>query len=185
MSRDSRSFGSCMRLTSEPMVGSVNANLDEYLSAQLNRRVSREEVALALGVSVATLGRRKADRFSADDVITAARRFDISPIAALVDFGYLTHADLETLSLSADTTLTAASDLELAEEMLRRVRDGGAHDDLTAPLDDQHASVRHLRPAPVHPNGPAASDPHDMLGLADAADDTPDWEREDEERERD
>lgn len=154
------------------MVGAVN--LDDYLTERLHRRVTREEVALALGVSVATLGRRKAAGFTADDVIAAARRFGLSTITALVDFGYLTQADLDRAGVIADTPLHDLTDVELAEEMLRRVRAGGPHPALTEPLTDHHADVRELHPS--HPGGAPVSDLYDTL--ADAADDAPDWEAE-------
>jgi hypothetical protein len=145
----------------------MDATLDSYLSTQLHRRVSREELALSLGISVATLGRRKADRFTADDVIAAAHRFGL---------GYIDDGDLGDLKLGTHALLEAVTDLELAEELVRRVRDGEDHHHLTDPLGED-TEVTDL--------DFDVSDAGGTLRLADAADDTPDWAREDEERDND
>jgi hypothetical protein len=112
----------------------VNRSLGTYLSSALGRSVQREEIAVALGASISTVTRRQRDGFLADEVIAAARYFELSPIVALVDLGYLTSAELEAVAQLRTDSLETYSDVDLAEEMLRRVSVGAAGDPLTGPL---------------------------------------------------
>ena len=101
----------------------MSINFDEYLEAQLGRRVTREEIAVAAGISVATYGRRKSDRFPAGEVIAVSRHFGLSPAKVLLDLDYLTIDEVLEAAGSDGTTISEASDLELAEALVERIRE--------------------------------------------------------------
>lgn len=110
----------------------MNHELPAHLDAQLGRKLSREELALSLDMSVATLTRRKQSGFSADDAITASRHFGLSPVEALVACGYLAQDDVDAAARSA--SIEGFSDMEIAQEIMRRVEEGTAGPEATEPL---------------------------------------------------
>lgn len=110
-------------------------SLSSYVERELARRIRQEELAVAMGVALATLKRRKASGFSADEVITVARHFHLPPVGALVALGYVTQDDVDAAATAHPMTLSDADDVDLARELLRRVSEPGEHDALTYPLD--------------------------------------------------
>lgn len=81
-----------------------------------NRRVS--ELA---GISPATLGRQLKDSsLSADLIIKIAQAYDESPVVALVDLGFVSAKWMQEIGTT--TALTRATDEELTDELLRRLR---------------------------------------------------------------
>lgn len=81
-----------------------------------NRRAS--ELA---DISPVTLGRQlKAGQLSADLIIKIAQAYNESPVVALVDLGFISARWLQEVGTT--TALTRASDEELTDELLRRLR---------------------------------------------------------------
>jgi hypothetical protein len=115
---------------------------DEYLEAQLGRRVSREEIALAAGISVATYGRRKSDRFPAGEVIAVSRHFGLSPAKVLLDLDYLTFDEILAAAGSDGTTVAESTDLELAEALVERLRENEPVRDNVHPLTSRGQAQR-------------------------------------------
>lgn len=83
-------------------------------------------IAEAIGVDPATVGRWRTGAVDPKprQVVAYARAFGQGPVAALIASGYLTEAELD-LPVSAPRvyTLDDFSDLELAEELVRRLRE--------------------------------------------------------------
>lgn len=117
----------------------MNHELPAHLDAQLGRKLSREELALALDISVATLNRRKQSGFSADDVIAASRHFGLAPVGALVACGHLAQADVDAAAQSA--SIEGFSDMDIAQEIMRRVQEGTASRLASDPLDEGHPAA--------------------------------------------
>lgn len=90
--------------------------LNDWLSGRLDRKISREELAAALGLSTATLSRRRAEGFPAAEIITAAQAFGLSPTQALVDLGVLDRTDVA----GSINNITTMSERELLDELLVR-----------------------------------------------------------------
>lgn len=91
--------------------------LRDHLAAVLRRRVTGEEIAVALDASLSTVKRRLTDGFPADDVIAVCRAFDVQPVPALVSCGLLTEDEVREATIGE-----LASDRELLEELLERQR---------------------------------------------------------------
>jgi transcriptional regulator with XRE-family HTH domain len=135
--------------------------------------MSREEVAIAAGVSIATLARRLREGLDADEVMKAARAIGAPLVEALIELGLLASAEIDAVTQLM--SIDQAPDRVLLEELLARSRE-------REPADNTDREEAGLPPAAPH-RFTAAPDPADEL--ADAADDTADWQGEDEGRERD
>lgn len=73
------------------------------------------------GISDATLGRQlKAGDLSSDLIIKIAEAYDESPVVALVDLGFMSARWITEPGVR--TALSRASDEELTDELLRRLR---------------------------------------------------------------
>ena len=86
-------------------------------------------IAKRAGIVGSTLQRQlDGDRVSGETVIAVARALNLNPVRALVDSGVLTPEDAS--HGKAQVALRAASDLELARELLRRAEasDTGFYD---------------------------------------------------------
>ena len=86
-------------------------------------------IAKRAGIVGSTLQRQlDGDRVSGETVIAVARALNLNPVQALVDSGVLTPEDASRGK--AQVALRAASDLELARELLRRAEasDTGFYD---------------------------------------------------------
>lgn len=154
----------------------VTTDLIAYLR-RYRPGMTREEVAVAAGISIATLTRRLREGLDADEVMRAARNVGASPTEALLELGMLEPADVR--KVAAVDALNTVPEVTLLEELLDRAR--GRHDDDAA--DREEAG---LPPAPPTRFVPRVVPVSEVDGtLADAADDAADWQREDEERETD
>lgn len=92
--------------------------------------ISREEVAIAAGISIATLTRRMREGFEASEVIRAAHALGASPVEALVELGYVSLDDVRRVA--GTSALDLLADRELLEELLIR-----AHADEATVLHDR------------------------------------------------
>lgn len=114
---------------------------------RVTRGDSNRHVSSRAKISDATLGRQlKANELSADLIIKIAQAYNESPVVALVDLGFVSARWLQEVGTT--TALTRASDEELTDELLRRLRllDDQPIDDLAArragaPVSGPHASV--------------------------------------------
>lgn len=93
-------------------------DLEKLISTNSSRKVTREEIAAVMGVSIATFARRKAGRFTADELIRVARHFAISPTLLLVDYGVLTPED--AAKAGQQFGMSGLSDSEILEELMGR-----------------------------------------------------------------
>ncbi|MDK4286974.1 hypothetical protein [Corynebacterium pseudodiphtheriticum] len=100
---------------------------------RVTRGDSNRHVSSRAKISDATLGRQlKANELSADLIIKIAQAYNESPVVALVDLGFVSARWLQEIGTT--TALTRASDEELTDELLRRLRllDDQPIDDLAA-----------------------------------------------------
>ena len=114
---------------------------------RVTRNDSNRRAADLAKISPVTLGRHlKANELSADLIIKIAQAYNESPVVALVDLGFVSARWLQEVGTT--TALTRASDEELTDELLRRLRllDDQPVDDLAsrragAPVSGPHASL--------------------------------------------
>jgi len=136
---------------------------------RVTRNDSNRRAADLANISPVTLGRQlKANELSADLIIKIAQAYNESPVVALVDLGFVSARWIQEVGTT--TALTRASDEELTDELLRRLR--LLHDQ---PVDDL-ASRR---------AGAPVSDADDSMPLSAVADDSPDEDAMREEQEGD
>lgn len=89
--------------------------------ARVTRGDSNRQVGTRAKVSDVTLGRQlKAGELSADMIIKIAQAYEESPVVALVDLGLISARWLTEIGTT--TALTRATDEELTNELLRRLR---------------------------------------------------------------
>lgn len=101
---------------------------------------NQSEIARVAGVSTATVSRWVSgdSRPKAEQVIGVARAYNVSPLLALVAAGYLEQAEVEgELDVPRALAIGEFTELELAQEMLRRV-DRGEGAVLEQPVDVDH-----------------------------------------------
>lgn len=79
------------------------------------------EIADHLGVSRKTAQTRITEGLEAGDLIALSRALNLNPADALVELGILTHDEVFTFMDSDGTTLSTATDAELALELARRL----------------------------------------------------------------
>ncbi|MGV3071520.1 hypothetical protein ACEE90_03625 [Corynebacterium phoceense] len=88
---------------------------------RVTRGDSNRHVSDLAGISAATLGRQLRDNtLSADLIIKIATAYDESPVIALVDLGFISARWLHDVGTT--TALSKATDEELTDELLRRLR---------------------------------------------------------------
>nr|DAS93722.1 MAG TPA: Transcriptional regulator [Caudoviricetes sp.] len=136
---------------------------------RVTRNDSNRRAADLANISPVTLGRQlKANELSADLIIKIAQAYNESPVVALVDLGFVSARWIQEVGTT--TALTRASDEELTDELLRRLR----------LLDDQPVDDLASRRA-----GAPVSDADDSMPLSAVADDSPDEDAMREEQEGD
>lgn len=132
---------------------------------RVTRGDSNRHVSIRAKISDATLGRQlKANELSADLIIKIAQAYNESPVVALVDLGFVSARWLQEIGTT--TALTRASDEELTDELLRRLR----------LLDDQPIDDLAARRAGTPVSGPRDDDlvsDLDYSPLKDVADSSP------------
>ena len=80
--------------------------------------VTREQIAVAAGVSIATLTRRIREGFETGEIIRICRALDVDVVSALVELGHLTLDEVRRAA--ALGSLDVVTDRELLEELLGR-----------------------------------------------------------------
>ena len=101
---------------------------------------NQSEIARVAGVSTATVSRWVSgdSRPKAEQVIGVARAYNVSPLLALVAAGYLEQSEVEgELDVPRALAIGEFTELELAQEMLRRV-DRGEGAVLEQPVEVDH-----------------------------------------------
>jgi transcriptional regulator with XRE-family HTH domain len=101
---------------------------------------NQSEIARVAGVSTATVSRWVSgdSRPKAEQVIGVARAYNVSPLHALVAAGYLEQAEVEgEVEIPRALAIADYTELELAQEMLRRI-DRGQGALLQQPVDVDH-----------------------------------------------
>lgn len=112
---------------------------------------NQSEIARAAGVSTATVSRwfSRSTRPLAPQVIAVARAYAESPVVALVAAGYLTRQEVEEeVKLTPGMSLAEFSELEIAQELVRRIEAGEASELSEAPLDVDHPAWANVGGAP-------------------------------------
>ena len=88
---------------------------------RVTRNDSNRRASELADISPATLGRQlKAGELSADLIIKIAQAYDESPVVALVDLGFISAKWMQEIGTT--TALTRATDEELTDELLRRLK---------------------------------------------------------------
>lgn len=126
---------------------------------------NHSEIARAANVHSGTVGRwfKGTSRPDASAVIAVARAFDRSPLVALTVAGYLTRDEIEGhVQITPGMSLAEFSELEIAQELVRRIEAGE-----TTELSDTPLTVDHPAWQRSDVGGPA-DDEHevDMFSLA-------------------
>ena len=112
-----------------------NPTWSEFVSALMDGSNNTVFAAFA-DVSESTVGRwlRNSVVPQAEKVIAICRVFDVSAVHGLIAAGYLTTDDLERSSqLPRLLDLAGFTDLEIAQELVRRLEDGSEHPELDEP----------------------------------------------------
>lgn len=136
---------------------------------RVTRNDSNRRAADLADISPVTLGRQlKANELSADLIIKIAQAYDESPVVALVDLGFISARWMQEVGTT--TALTRASDEELTDELLRRLR--LIEDEPIDHLAERRKKARMSNPSDSMPEGAVAySGPDEDAERNDADDD--------------
>lgn len=136
---------------------------------RVTRGDSNRHVSSRANISDATLGRQlKANELSADLIIKIAQAYNESPVVALVDLGFISARWMQEVGTT--TALTRASDEELTDELLRRLR--LIEDEPIDHLAERRKKARMSNPSDSMPEGAVAySGPDEDAERNDADDD--------------
>lgn len=120
---------------------------------RVTRGDSNRHVSSQAKISDATLGRQlKANELSADLIIKIAQAYNESPVIALVDLGFISAKWMQEVGTT--TALTRASDEELTDELLRRLR--LIEDEPIDHLAERRKKARMSNPSDSMPEGAVA-----------------------------
>lgn len=136
---------------------------------RVTRNDSNRRAADLADISPVTLGRQlKANELSADLIIKIAQAYNESPVVALVDLGFISARWMQEVGTT--TALTRASDEELTDELLRRLR--LIEDEPVDQLAERRKKARMSNPFGSMPEGAVAySGPDEDAERNDADDD--------------
>ncbi len=136
---------------------------------RVTRNDSNRRAADLADISPVTLGRQlKANELSADLIIKIAQAYNESPVVALVDLGFISARWMQEVGTT--TALTRASDEELTDELLRRLR--LIEDEPIDHLAERRKKARMSNPSDSMPEGAVAySGPDEDAERNDADDD--------------
>ena len=120
---------------------------------RVTRNDSNRRAADLADISPVTLGRQlKANELSADLIIKIAQAYNESPVIALVDLGFISAKWMQEVGTT--TALTRASDEELTDELLRRLR--LIEDEPIDHLAERRKKARMSNPSDSMPEGAVA-----------------------------
>mgnify|MGYP006935556325 FL=1 len=120
---------------------------------RVTRGDSNRHVSSRANISDATLGRQlKVNELSADLIIKIAQAYDESPVVALVDLGFISARWMQEVGTT--TALTRATDEELTDELLRRLR--LIEDEPVDQLAERRKRARMSNPSDSMPEGAVA-----------------------------
>ena len=120
---------------------------------RVTRNDSNRRAADLADISPVTLGRQlKANELSADLIIKIAQAYDESPVVALVDLGFISARWMQEVGTT--TALTRATDEELTDELLRRLR--LIEDEPVDQLAERRKRARMSNPSDSMPEGAVA-----------------------------
>lgn len=120
---------------------------------RVTRNDSNRRAADLADISPVTLGRQlKANELSADLIIKIAQAYNESPVVALVDLGFISARWMQEVGTT--TALTRASDEELTDELLRRLR--LIEDEPIDHLAERRKKARMSNPSDSMPEGAVA-----------------------------
>lgn len=109
----------------------------EWLT-QITGNDSEREIGRRSGIAFRTINSQvKRGRLSAEVVIRVATGYGKSPVRALVDTDYLDEQWAETVD--PITALRQVSEEDLADEVLRRMKLPGTHEEFDTPVDELDA----------------------------------------------
>ena len=136
---------------------------------RVTRNDSNRRAADLADISPVTLGRQlKANELSADLIIKIAQAYNESPVIALVDLGFISAKWMQEVGTTP--ALTRASDEELTDELLRRLR--LIEDEPIDHLAERRKKARMSNPSDSMPEGAVAySGPDEDAERNDADDD--------------
>lgn len=110
--------------------------------------LTKAELARKLGQNDATVGRwlnGTTPRPDADTIVAVARKLELSPVFALMQTGYITPEDLNNPAPPRAYQLDDYTDLELAQEIVRRLEnapsDDLADEDVRGDTQDDYEAV--------------------------------------------
>lgn len=126
-----------------------NCGMDETLTDYLLKitgEKSARAIALKAGMDPSTLTRQLNSALRPDAVVDICRAYGLPVVPSLVFIGLITAEEAEAMSI--ESALEKATDLQLANELLRRVKVGTATAQLTEPMElDDQANVVPFRQA--------------------------------------
>lgn len=123
---------------------------------------SQSDVAARVGLPLRTLQYQIRNGPKIETVIAVADAYGHNPFVALIDLGYINDRWLNQLSESTEAALMAASDEQLTDEILRRLKLGSRSFD--TPVDDlaahhSNGNVTSIRPVVDDDDPTAGIDP--------------------------
>ncbi|MFF7293153.1 hypothetical protein ACFY9N_11545 [Microbacterium sp. NPDC008134] len=135
-------------------------NISDYFLRATGSRSVRA-IALRAGLEPSTLNRQLtgSTNLPVETVVSICRAFDLDLADAFVAAGYIT--DEEANRLGARVALSAFDDLELAREIVVRIENATATEDLTGDL-----------PIPIGVRGPVQDDLRAVASEREDADET-------------
>lgn len=94
----------------------------QWLHGTHRIRATASELAEILDVSRATMTRKLiGDELTGDEVVLMSRHFDVNPVQALVDLGFIEESEVFTFLDQGGLLIETAEDGELALELARRL----------------------------------------------------------------
>jgi hypothetical protein len=106
---------------------------------QLTGARSGREMARAIGIDASTLGRHLRSEPPVGTVVALCRAYGLNVIEVFVRVGYITETEAAEGALVS--ALQSATDEQLAQEMLRRVRAGSAGTAITEPVSPEQLAA--------------------------------------------